>query len=140
MLLNKFNKRKNQFMYKYVLLLSCFVFVLAEAKCQDEPLPRGSDSLQSLIMRDSLKMDSIQIRKVLRARDVYLQKTNQLFQNKNLSEGQKRERSQALRLEVNTFLKETLGQAKYQAYKNFITKRIRERRLPGGNSLLGEDG
>jgi hypothetical protein len=122
------------------------VFVLAmidpgNAKSQSIKSPEQieADSLQRILISDSLQIDDSIITKLFYIRDNYLQQVIQIRLDSTLSDLQTDNAISLIRTQTNDRIKELLGEEIYEKYTQMILMRMRKKSIVG-SPLASDSG
>lgn len=118
------------------LAISLFMLFSFKAVGQES----SADSLQRILMRDSLNVSDAIITQVFAVRDSFNTASAALAFNASLTEAQKESSLSALITQTNNSIKTALGNAAYQHYKEMITRRMKARPRLSGMAPLAAAG
>src|SRR5262245_45340624 len=85
------------------------------------------DSMQKVLMRDSLSLNDSIIEKVILSRVNYLKNAEEVRLNQGLTTDQQNAAISALREQTNENIRALLGEEKFQRYMQLIRNRMRKR-------------
>ncbi|HEX7845860.1 MAG TPA: hypothetical protein VF476_08690 [Chitinophagaceae bacterium] len=112
--------------YKIFLTMACCLFSLSLLHAQPSE-QASADSMQRIIMKDSLGVSDSIITKVFNLRNNYLLSSAQIDANTIFTQQEKNEAKRLLIQETNTAVKNALGEVAYEHYTEMIRRRMRER-------------
>ncbi|MEO7982655.1 MAG: hypothetical protein ABI688_01110 [Bacteroidota bacterium] len=115
-------------MQTYLRLFVCCVITLffsGDLDAQGSSTTVQADSIQRIMMRDSLQISDSLITEVLVIKHNYFTQTEQIRSNVNLTTSQQNSEMATLRTQTTNNLKSLLGNEIYERYTQMIARRMR---------------
>src|SRR5215216_3818468 len=127
----------NKYKYCFITLLFICLSQGSEAQLTEIQLTQQrADSLQRIIMKDSLGITDEQVTQVFTVRDTLLQKTKLIRSNASLTVEQQNGLVTDIRNQANNNIQAILGQTAYQHYLDMILRKLAFRNT-GTDPLAG---
>lgn len=124
--------------YRSFLFCICVLFTTNNLNAQGTSETANTDSIQRILMRDSLQMSDGLINEVLAIRHNYFISAEQIRSNGNLNPEQQNNQIQTLRAQTTSGLKALLGTELYERYSEMIERRMRLRNPALNSKPLAE--
>lgn len=124
--------------YRVFILAISVQFWSINLHAQETGQNSEADSLQRILLRDSLQISDSLITQVLALRHNYFIAAEQIRSNESLDASQQNNQAQALRTQTTNSLKALLSDELYERYTQMITRRMRSRNPANNNMPLAE--
>jgi hypothetical protein len=118
-----------------VLVVTFCACVVNAQQPQNEPEQRQSDSLQRIVMRDSLTVSDSVITRIFAIRNEYFQEVQNTRSDAQASKAQRDSTIASIREQTNRSIKELLGIEAYEKYLRMIRNNMRKRNSGNGQPL-----
>jgi ATP-dependent protease Clp ATPase subunit len=122
--------------YKFFAIVLVFFFFATTSSGQQAINP-GADSVQRIMMKDSLQIGDSVITAIFLIRNNYLMRAQAIRADALLTATEQDKAAKSLGLETNQSLKRLLGAAVYNRYKEIIVNRMRSRIRANNGPLAG---
>ena len=129
-------------MNKLIYFFSLVFLVIAPFK---QSIAQGSendsaDSLQRIIMKDSLHVDDSVISRVFNVRNNFLARSSQINGDTTLREDQRAAALQSLITETNLGIRDALGAEAFEYYKQMIRRKLASKGINRTGALASQTG
>jgi len=114
-----------------LLVLAVFNTVTAQSQLIKSAEQMQIDSLQRIVMRDSLQINDSLVTQIFTMRDSYLRQVIEVRLDSTLTELQQYNEVSIIRTQTNENIKSLLGSVLYDRYIQMISDRIHKRSIIG---------
>ncbi len=118
-------------MFRYIFITILVTVNVLTVKAQEQTersvLQPRLDSIQRIIMRDSLSVSDETITAIYAIREEYFQKVKQVRRDTALTLAEQENKLQQLRKKINDGIREHLGEKAYEHYLQMIRGKVKKR-------------